>query len=52
MSDPLRCAICKEPAEEEVQPLSTLTEKGSDTINRASTSQEDDIHTSPGELVH
>lgn len=52
MSDPLRCAICKEPAEGEVQPLSTLTEKGSDTINRASTSREDDIHTSPGELVH
>lgn len=52
MSDPSRCAICKGHAGGEKQPSATLTEKGSDTINRASASREDDIHTSPGDLVH
>ena len=52
MSGPPRCAICKDPAEGGRQPPSTLTEKGSDAINRTSKSRNDDIHTSPGELVH
>ena len=52
MSDPPRCAICKDPAEGGERPPATLTEKGSSAINRASKSRQDEIHTSPGELVH
>jgi hypothetical protein len=50
MSGSPRCAICKEPASG--QPSSTLTKKGSDSINEAGKSRNDDIDTSPGELVH
>ena len=51
MEDPVLCAICKNPEDTGV-PFSTLTEKGSSTINHASNARKDSIHTVPGEKVH
>ena len=45
------CAICKNPVGTGV-PSSTLTEKGSSTINQASNARKDSIQTMPGEKVH
>ena len=52
MNDPPQCAICKDTADGGEEPANVLTEKGSASINRASTLRKDNIHTSSGELVH
>ena len=49
MEVPEWCAICKHPVDSSA---STLGEKGSLTINQASKSRKDSIHTVPGEKVH
>ena len=45
------CAICKTSADTGV-PSSTLTAKGSSTINLVSIARNDSIHTMPGDVVH
>ena len=45
------CAICKTSVGTGV-PYSTLTAKGSSTINQVSNARKDSIHTAPGDVVH
>ena len=49
-AQPVKCAICKASIGTGV-PSSTLTAKGSSTINQASDVRIDIIHTMPGEVV-
>jgi hypothetical protein len=47
------CAICKHPVDSVNQSTSsTLGDKGSQAVNKASSSRKDSIHTVPGEKVH
>ena len=50
-AQPVKCAICKASIGTGV-PSSTLTAKGSSTINQASDARKDSIRTMPGEVVH
>ena len=50
-AQPVKCAICKSSIGTGV-PSSTLTAKGSSTINQASDARKDSIRTMPGEVVH
>ena len=50
-AQPVKCAICKAFIGTGV-PSSTLTAKGSSTINQASDARKESIHTMPGEVVH
>ena len=48
---PELCAICKTSVDTGV-PSSTVTAKGSSTINQVSIARNDSIHTMPGDVVH
>ena len=47
-----RCAICKESVDGGGSSVSTIRERGSSAINRASDRRKDGIHTVPGQMVH
>ena len=49
----IACVICKQPAQVDgPSPPATLGEKGSVSINKASESRGDTIHSRPGQMVH